>query len=172
MKFLFIVFLFFNLNAVSQEKKGEAEKGKAVKKQEKPAPASLARAQFKTVGEYDRVSIYEHKDYGLRVIKRDQVQPVKENLNRKQIREIARVRFLALEKLGIGFKDFKVLQVYKKPIQLNNKVQGFAWEGSYKNKQGERKFFKEFITNGVTWNVFASARKNLKRADLAVQSFL
>ncbi len=128
---------------------------------------------FKLVMEVEGISTYKNPDKSIRVVKRRQKQAL-ENLQMdgKTLRGIAQTRFKTLELLKMGFHDFDIINVANKPVALADNVQAYVWSGSYKDKKDKVHFFKEFITEGWTWNVYTDKKEDLKKALQSVQAII
>ena len=85
---------------------------------------------------------------------------------------MANVRLKSLKLLKLGFHSFNVIQVYEKPVTLGKGQKAYAWSDSYKDKEGKSHVFKEFISMGVTWNVYVSKKEDLKLGEQAIKEVL
>ena len=125
----------------------------------------VQESKFKQVMEVEGISTYRNADKSVRVVKRRQKTALKNlELDEKTLRSIAQTRFKALELLKIGFHDFNVINVSNAPVSLTDDVKAYVWSGSYKDNKNKVHFFKEFITEGWTWNVYTDKEKDLTKA--------
>ena len=139
--------------------------------QSKPSKKSLSRqavvqnSKFEKIMDMEGISTYRNVDKSVRVIKRRQKTALRNlQLDRKTLRSIAEARFKALELLEMGFHDFNIINVSNASVSLTDTVKAYVWSGSYKDKDNKVRFFKEFITEGWTWNVYTDKEKDLKKA--------
>lgn len=131
------------------------------------------KIKLKSLGNINHVSFYGNADQSIKVIKRKQSPPLKNlKLNKKLLREMANVRFQSLNLLKLGFHSFNVIHVYEKPVTLSKGQKAYAWSGSYKDKEGKSHLFKEFISMGITWNVYVSKKEDLKLGEQAIKEAL
>ncbi len=128
---------------------------------------------FKLVIDVKNLSLYENTDKSIQVIKRKQ-NPVLKNLNlsKNALKEIASARFETLKSLKLGFSDFKLIHIYKKPVSLGKNQLAYVWSGSYKDRQGKVHFVNEFISQGWTWNVYVRRKEDLKYGEKAIKAVL
>ena len=135
--------------------------------------AVVQKSEFKKVVEVEGISTYKNADKSIRVVKRRQKTALKDlKLDEKTLRNIAQARFKALELLKMGFHDFNIINVSNTPVSLTSDINTYVWSGSYKDKDNKVHFFKEFLTEGWTWNVYTDKKEDLKKALSAVQVIL
>ena len=127
---------------------------------------------FELIRNENGILIYKNKDKSLRAIKRPQNPPLKGPIPFKDLRKIATVRLRALEALGLGHHSFKIAHIYKEPVRLSARRVGYAYRGSYKDPRGKTHFFKEYISQGETWNVFADKESDLQQANQIIRSLI
>ena len=48
----------------------------------------------------------------------------------------------------------------------------FVWSGSYKDKEDKTYFFKEFVSEGTTWNVYVNKKEDLKYGKKSINEIL
>ena len=145
----------------------------AEKASQKASTQPVQASGFKQVMEVEGISTYHNSDKSVRVVKRRQKTALKDlQLDQKTLRNIAQARFKALELLKMGFHDFNIINVSDAPVSLTGDISAYVWSGSYKDRQNKVHFFKEFITEGWTWNVYTDKKKDLQKAERAVQAIL
>ena len=128
---------------------------------------------FKMVGQFGRLSMYESADKSIRIVKRRQRFAL-QNLNwsKDALKEMAETRLKALEVVLPGTQDFKLLWVYKAPVFLQPGVKAYVWNGSYKYGKGRVQYVQEFISEGYTWNVYVDKKSDLKNGERAIKEVL
>ena len=134
--------------------------------------SSFSYAEFKLKQQVDEVSVYENTDKTARVIVREHFEPIPVPISHKNLRGIAQTRFKALEVLDIGYHDFDVQKVYRKPVQINKDIKTHVWKGSYKNRKAKTHYMTEFLTATHTYNVFTDEKHKLKEAQEMLKGIL
>lgn len=139
------------------------------------APAAVKTksiGSFELIRNENGVLIYRNRDKSLRAIKRPQKTALKGPVPTEDLRKIATVRLQAFKILGLGHHSFNISHIYKKPVRLSDKRVGYAWRGSYKDPRGKTHYFKEYISQGETWNVFADKESDLQQANQIIRSLI
>ena len=134
--------------------------------------SSFAYAEFTLKQKVDEVTIFENTGKDARVIIREHIDPIPVPISYKNLKGIAETRFKALEVLDIGYHDFDVQKVYRKPIEINKDIKTYVWKGSYKNRKGKVKYMSEFLTATHTYNVFTDKKHKLKEAQKMLKGVL
>ena len=133
----------------------------------------FCNATFTVVTSEKGITFYQNADKSIRIVKRKQSTPLKTNsLNKEAVRKIAQDRLKSLKLAQPSLTDVQISNVSNKVVTLGNNLQAYIWSGSYKDKKGKVHFFKEYITSGYTWNVFADKREDLNKATKIVRGII
>ncbi len=130
-----------------------------------------AHSKFKLIHSANDILTYRNTKGSVRVIKRSQKRALTKPIPPEDIRAIARGRLKAMEILGIA-RHTKISHIDSQAIPLKRGLVAYAWSGEYKDKRGKTHFFKEFISQGETWNVFADKKTDLRQASQMVRTLI
>ncbi|MCY4321641.1 MAG: hypothetical protein OXC37_04490 [Bdellovibrionaceae bacterium] len=128
-------------------------------------------AEFTKVLEHDEGDVFANPDKSIRITVRKHTADLPTPISEKNLKGIAETRFYVLKKLEIGFKDFKIDQVYKTAVSLKDS-KSYVWRGSYKDKKGKARFVVEFITSKHTYNVFTDKEYDLEKASKVLKEVI